>query len=281
MSQTFNNYRLGNVTQSDIPKNEYYEILDLLKNKKKLDIYGFRDKFLKRRIKLKMNEKKITNYKDFIKLLKQDDNEIDKLFHFITVNYTSFYRDGDVYDHFYQEILPKIFISRKPIKVLSAGCSSGEEPYTLSMLLNEYNERKNCKVNFRVEALDVDSEVIRKAQKGEYNKESFKELDKKYIKKYFTDVNDKYIVKSELKRCITFRLHDINKPIKDNYYDVIFCRNVFIYFTNESKEKALTNFYNALKENAYLIIGKTEMMPISFNNKYHCVSNKKKIYQKK
>ena len=281
MSQTLNSNQLGNVTQSDIPDYEYYEILNILKNKKKLDMNGFRDKFLKRRIKLKMNEKKIHNYKDFIKLLKQEDDEVDKLFHFITVNYTSFYRDGDVYDQFYQEILPKIFLNKKTIKILSAGCSSGEEPYTLSMLLNEYTERKKGKINFRIEALDVDSEVIQKARKGEYNKESFKELDKKYIKKYFTEVNDKYIVKSELKRYITFRLHDINKPIKDNYYDIIFCRNVFIYFTNESKEKALNNFHKALKENAYLIIGKTEMMPISFNSKYNCISNRKKIYQKK
>jgi chemotaxis protein methyltransferase CheR len=281
MSQTFNNYQLGNSTQSDIPDYEYCEILNLLKNKKNLDMYGFRDKFLKRRIKLKMNEKKITNYKDFIKLLKQDDDEIDKLFHFITVNYTSFYRDSDVYDQFYQEILPQIFRSKKPVKVLSAGCSSGEEPHTLSILLNEYNERNNCKVNFSIDALDVDSEMIHKAQKGEYNKESFKELDNKYIQKYFTEVNDKYIIKNEVKRYISYRLHDINKPIKDNYYDVIFCRNVFIYFTNESKERALENFYNALKENSYLIIGKTEMMPISFNSKYHCISSRKKIYRKK
>ena len=258
----------------------YKVLVKFIIDKTGLDIKHYRDNFIKRRLKLKLKEKNLSSYSEYANLVKNDQEEFDELMKFITINYTSFYRDTDVFNYFNDIILPEFFSRKKSMKILSAGCSSGEEPYTLAILMKEYCDRKKIKPYGSIRAVDVDRTILAKAKKGVYDIESLKALNPRFIQKYFTVVDDKYHVAPEIKRMVQFGIHDITNELPQKNYDVILCRNVFIYFTNESKEAILENFYKAIGTDGYLIIGKTEMMPVHLRNKYQGLSHRLKIFKK-
>lgn len=228
-----------------------------------------------------MGEKKINSCMEYATLVKQDKEEMRELFEFITVNYTRFYRDTEVFDFFNQTILPEIARKKNTLRIMSAGCSTGEEPYTLAILLKEYCSKEGIPDKGSIHAVDVDRAVLDKAKQGEYQIDSLRSLDKSYVKKYFDQEEDVYTVTEDLKKKIRFGIQDITKPLKQKHFDAIFCRNVFIYFNNEAKTQIIENFYKVLNDGGYLIIGKTEVMPQETRHLYNCVRNKLKVYQKK
>lgn len=271
----------GNDTPEEFDKAGYMYLINQINLKTGLDVSYYRDNFLKRRLLLKMGEKKINSCMEYATLIKQNKEEMRELFEFITVNYTRFYRDTEVFDFFNETILPEIARKKNTLRLLSAGCSTGEEPYSLAILLKEYCEKEGIPDKGTVQALDVDRAVLNKAIKGEYRLDSLRSLDKTYIKKYFDQKDEMYTVSDDLKKKIRFGIQDITKPLRKKHFDAIFCRNVFIYFNNEAKTQIIENFYDVLNDGGYLIIGKTEVMPQETRHLYNCVRNKLKIYQKK
>ena len=258
----------------------YKFLVKLIISKTGLDIKYYRDNFIQRRLKLKLREKKLKSYSEYASLVKKDPEEFEELLQFLTINYTSFYRDNDVFDYFNEKILPELFTKKKNVKILSAGCSSGEEPYTLAILMKEYCDRKKIRPYGAIHALDVDKTILAKARKGEYELESLKELNAKYLRKYFKEENGKYYVAPEIKRMVQFGMHDLTKELPKRNFDVILCRNVFIYFTNEAKDQILRNFYKAINSDGHLIIGKTEMMPLHLRDRYKGLDHRLKVFRK-
>jgi len=245
-----------------------------------LDCAYYRDKYLKRRINLKMKEKGYTSYARYGRTIKGDPQEFDELIKFITVNYTKFYRDRDVYNQFKDFVIPNTFEKKKTVRILSAGCSSGEEPYTIAILLKEYLDKHPGRHLVSITAVDIDDKCLANARAGEYPHESVADLKNLYLKRYFEEEDGCYRISDEIKKMVRFKHQDLTRKLNQKYFDVILCRNVFIYFTNEAKAKIISNFYDALNTGGYLILGKTEMMPAEVRDGFKVIDNRTKLYQK-
>jgi chemotaxis protein methyltransferase CheR len=219
---------------------------------------------LNRRLKIHMFD----NFRDFYRFLlydKRKDEELSSIVDILTVNETYFFREMNQLNAFSDEICEEMFKlkkNEKKFRIWSAGCSSGEEPYTLAMLLLE----KGIKISgFDIEILgsDINRRVLQTARKGVYRKNAFRTTDEYYIKKYFEPDEDGYRIKDEVKKLVNFNYLNLLDPIKVKLIglmDVIFCRNVLIYFNPDSKKKLVQNFFQRLTDGGYLLLGHAESL---------------------
>ncbi len=187
-------------------------------------------------------------------------DELENLINQITTNVSSFFREPKQLKIFYDTILPDITKNTRKIKIWSAGCSTGEEPYTIAMILLKFGL-----LDFEIIATDLSTKVLKKAQAGVYGEENVKSIDPGTLEKFF-DYNERteeYLVKSTVKKNVNFSQLNL---INDKYFsglDMIFCRNVIIYFDRPTKDKVMRGFHGALKENGILYLGHSESL---FNN---------------
>lgn len=219
---------------------------------------------LNRRLKLHMFD----NFRDYYRFLLYDrrkEEELAAVVDILTVNETYFFREMNQLKAFSDEISEEILLANKTSKKLriwSAGCSSGEEPYTLAMLLMEKGGRFR---DFDIEILgsDINRRVLQTARKGLYRKNSFRAIDEYYLLKYFVKEDDGYRIKDEVKKLVNFNYLNLLDPIKVKLIgamDIIFCRNVLIYFNPDSKKKLVYNFYQRLHDGGYLLLGHAESL---------------------
>jgi len=226
--------------------------------------------FVKRRILERMEILKINKVTDYYKLLRfadKDRKEFQNLINILTTNETYFFREFYQLEVFGEVLLPEIEEKRGKegvykIKIWSAGCSSGEEPYTIAIILKEILD--DYKIwDIEILATDIDENVLNKANKGIYSKRSIKDVPPSYLEKYFIKIGEDYKVKDEIKKMVTFEklnLFDTPAMIRKKEYDFIFCRNVLIYFNDESRKKVVNLFYNSLNYNGYIFLGHSESM---------------------
>ena len=191
------------------------------------------------------------------------DNEI--MLNKLTTNYTYFYREKTHFDYFRDTILPYIVKTKEKNRVMSiwsAGCSSGEEPYTITMLIREFLGAQANAWDTRILATDISHQVLSKAKNGLYEEESLRELPPDWKRKYFIPVKGSpgtYAVSKPLRSNVIYRTFTLMSPIHFKLkFDVIFCRNVMIYFDQDTKEALVKRFYQASNPGAYLLIGHSE-----------------------
>lgn len=228
--------------------------------------YLIEDKIITR-----MNELSINNISDYIYFLKynpEKDKELSLLYDYITINETSFFRNKPQMQAFEEIVLPEIIKNiqqdgRKSIRIWSAGCSSGEEPYTISIILKD---RIMLDESWYIDitATDINDTVLEKAKTGIYTDYPLRNTDEKVIKRCFSRISDKqYKIDDRYKSSIKFRklnLLDDNAISCLPLFDIIFCRNVLIYFDLNSKIKVLNKFYEMLKPGGYLFLGHSESL---------------------
>ena len=205
-----------------------------------------------------------TQYVDYItKTNKRDD--IETLLNKLTTNYTYFLRESEHFEFFKNTILPYLVSTKKGKKSLniwSAGCSSGEEPYTITMYIKDFLGAQASAWDTRILATDISMDVMNAAKKGEYELESLKNLPEAWKKRFFrkspTDPT-KVMVTDELKKNVIYRPFNLMDPIRfKTSFDVIFCRNVMIYFDQPTKDALVNRFYQATAPGGYLLIGHSE-----------------------
>ena len=213
---------------------------------------------MKRRIDALISKHKFTTYNDFIKAIKQDRNLFESFVNYLTINVSEFYRNPEQWKMLENEILPSLFAKfGKNLKIWSAACSTGDEPYSLAMLLSKYMPLKNIKII----ATDIDKQVLEKAKLGLYNSKSLKELPDEFVKKYFREIDDKtYQIDDEIKACVDFREHNLLRDPYPDQCNFIICRNVLIYFTEEAKDEVFVKFQKSLAKGGILFIGSTEQI---------------------
>ena len=245
-----------------------------------LDCNYYRDSYLRRRIDLRMKNYGLNSYWDYVKILINNEDEWHSLIRDLTVNYTSFFRDPDVFFYFKTRILPVLLNNKRVIRILSAGCSSGEEPYTISMIINDVLKSKVNRYLVSIYAVDIDETALKRAIKGEYEKRAVEKISKEYLQKYFEKVNGKYRIKKCVKRLVHFKKMDLTQGVRYKNLDVIFCRNTLIYFSKKAQAKICMDFYDALNYNGYLILGKTEILPEEVADKFTCVDVDRRVFQK-
>jgi len=260
---------------------DYYEILKKkLQKKLRFNASHYSDAHLKRRLAIRMRALKIDSYRDYAEYLDRDHREYERLKGILTVNVTEFFRNPETYYAVETHIFPEIFSSKKNIRIWSAGCSDGKEPYSIAILVKEYLKKiKDNRFFIRIIATDIDEEMLEKGREGWYPDEELKGEVRKYLK-YFEREDEGYRIKQEITNLVKFRKHDVLLDKVPSLIDIIFCRNVVIYFTKETKEKLYLKFYNALNRGGYFIMGKTEMLLGEARNLFITISNSERLYRK-
>lgn len=222
-----------------------------------IDLSSYKPKRVKRRINSLMDKNNIKDYNRCLKLLKTDKKFKKKFVDHFTINTSEFFRNPKNFTYLQEKILPKLFEENRKIKIWSAACSDGSEPYTLAIILNELNINPR---KFKIQATDVDPQILKEAKKGVYNQNSVKKVDSQIIDKYFSQKDDEYILNPKIKSRVNFKQHNLLTDQYNSNWDLILCRNVFIYFTRETKDKITHKLSKALDKNGYLFLGNTEYL---------------------
>ena len=222
-----------------------------------IDLNYYKEKQMRRRIDTLAHKNGADSYEAYVKLISTDKVKFKQFVNFITINVSEFYRNPDQWRFMDQKVIPEILNRNKgQIKIWSAACSTGDEPYSLAMAFSKHVSFSNI----RILATDIDDQVISSAKTGLYSAKSVENVPSDLKRKYFTQVGDSYKIADEIKRCVTFKEHNLLKDVYPKDYDLILCRNVVIYFTDEAKDMIYKNFYNSLKPQGILFIGSTEQI---------------------
>lgn len=227
--------------------------------------------FLESRFARRMGAVGATSYHEYYRYLKSSpdrDAEMKKLIEEITTNETSFFRNMPQFQALQTIILPRLAetkgaIGFKRLKLWSAACSSGEEPYTLSMILMEKSANMLAGWNFEITATDINDQILAKAREGIYNDYAVRTTNEYYRKKYFTPQGTNFAISPDVKKYVKFQnlnLYDDGRMVFLKGFDVIFCCNVLIYFDQNSKKKVVQHFYSNLNKGGYLFIGHSESL---------------------
>lgn len=235
---------------------DYEKFIESIKRKTGIDLALYKEAQMKRRL-TSLYEKK--GYKSFGEFFQALDKDRDLLYEFLdrmTINVSEFYRNGKRWEVLQNKIFPKLLKENKRLKIWSAACSTGEEPYSLAMVLSNHVPLSQVQVL----ATDLDENVIQKAKLGLYPERSLAEVPKDIQAKYFHQEGGFYKVSDDIKKTVTFKKHNLLKDNYDSNFDLIVCRNVMIYFTEEAKDQIYENFSKSLRPGGILFVGSTEQI---------------------
>jgi len=211
---------------------------------------------MERRINSLMRTQGFRNYFEYHCALQKDPLQLEKLLNHLTINVSEFYRNPPQWEILKTRILPELLKVNPRPKTWSAGCATGEESYTLALIL-----RENVSCSFpRILATDIDEKALAKAKVGVYQEKAIMHVPKDQLVKYFFRDGDAYQIKEEIKRLVNFQRHDMLKEPFGSLFDLILCRNVVIYFTEEAKNMLYQRFRDALRPGGVLFTGSTEQI---------------------
>jgi chemotaxis protein methyltransferase CheR len=274
---------MGTVTQDAITTEQLNELIDIIKKIHGFDFSDYTQASFKRRLARIMMLKKLEFY-DLKHVLVNDANFFQEFLEEITVNVTEMFRDPTFYKALKTQVVPYLS-TYQHIKIWCAGCSSGEEVYSLAILLNE---EKLAKKSF-IYGTDINTEVLNEARKGIYSLRKIKSYSENYLftglpgslSDHFTMMYDAAAIHSELKQNTLFSVHNLISDTGFNEFQMISCRNVFIYFETELQYKILDLFYKSLCPLGYLCLGNKETIRSdAFRKKFKVINQKENIYQK-
>lgn len=210
-----------------------------------------------------LQQKGFRTFSEYIDMIKNDKSglEIQTMLNRLTTNLTFFLREKDHFDYLANSVLPDLEkkIKNRPLRVWSAGCSSGEEPYTLAMIMSDYFGVQAAQNKFAILASDISQDVLAKAQLGIYPESGMKDVPQVWLTKYFDRVAEGYQVKDFIKKMISFKTFNLMEPFRFRQpLDIIFCRNVMIYFEQTKKDRLLKQFYDWTTPGGYFFISHSE-----------------------
>ncbi len=257
------------VQQPELTVEDFTMIRDFIHERSGIYFAENKMYLVKNRLLKRMADLDIKTYRDYFYHIKYDTSqrEFNAMMNIITTNETSFFRNEPQLLSFSDEILPLLFQrgaenGNKTIRIWSAGCSTGEEPYTLAIILLEKMQRH---VGWKTEIIanDISEQALQRARRGEYRGVTLRAVKPSILERYFTKVEDIYQVKPEVKALVSYSHINLNDPRKLSLncgFDVVFCRNVMIYFSDDVRKQLVRGFYNCLQPGGYLYIGHSETL---------------------
>ncbi|GAA6617054.1 CheR family methyltransferase [Scytonema sp. NUACC26] len=267
---------------SNEPNPNLENLLEYIKRSRGFDFSGYKRTSLSRRIRKRMQALDIENYSEYLDYLEVHPDEFVELFNTILINVTAFFRDVQAWEYIANEIIPQIIANKhpsKPIRLWSAGCASGEETYTLAILLAEALGMEQYTARVKVFATDVDEDALNIARQAHYSAKEVQSVPPKLQEKYFEQVNGRYAVQKELRRCVIFGRHDLVQDAPISRIDLLVCRNTLMYFNTETQAKILDRFHFALNDNGFLFLGKAEML-FSRNHSFTPLELRQRVFIK-
>lgn len=231
----------------------------------KIDLNAYKERQMKRRIDSLIKKHDAETYREFVDMLKKDRKTYEEFINYLTINVSEFYRNPTQWQVLEKDIIPYL-VSKfsKNLKIWSSACSTGDEPYSLAMVLSRFMPLNKIKII----ATDIDKQVLEKAKVGLYRDKSLVGLPEDFKSRFFRQVGNSYQITDDIKKCIEFRQLNLLKDEYPKKCDLIICRNVLIYFTDEAKDGIYKKFNKAMKKDAVLFVGSTEQIIQSIEYKF-------------
>lgn len=245
-------------------KDEMFEaLLENLQQTHGFQITGYKRPTIMRRVSKRMKMLGIGDFGRYSDYLQAHQEEFPELFNTILINVTSFFRDPEAWDYFAKAIVTKIVAEKEDgysIKIWNAGCASGEESYTIAMVLMEALGDDVFRKSVKIYATDIDERALAQARLGIYKAADLQEIPSSLREKYFDPAEDNLEFRRDLRRSILFGRHDLLKDPPISKLDLLICRNTLMYFNSTYQKKIVANFHFALNDKGYLFLGKSELL---------------------
>jgi two-component system, chemotaxis family, CheB/CheR fusion protein len=264
------------------PDPAFEAVLAHLKQSRGFDFTGYKRSSLVRRVDRRMAQVGITDYVDYLDHLELHADEFTALFNMILINVTGFFRDPEAWEHLATEVLPALMDTKRPtepLRVWSAGCASGEEAYTLAIVLAELLGPAEFRDRVKIYATDVDEEALTHARQGVYNDREVRGVPPELRDKYFEHDGGRHTFRKDLRRSVIFGRNDLVQDAPISRIDLLVSRNTLMYFTAETQARILTRFHFALSEPGVLFLGKAEML-LSHSALFTPVDLKRRTFRK-
>lgn len=253
---------------------DYTEFVKNVKKKTGIDLFLYKEAQMKRRLESLRDKKGHQDFHSFYQAMTKDEDLFNEFLERMTINVSEFYRNAKRWDVLEKKILPRLIKENPRLKLWSAACSTGEEPYTLAMIMAKFMPLS--KVN--ILATDLDRAILDRAKVGLYTDRSLKEAPTEAVTSFFDKEPMGYKVKDEVKKAVRFKQQNLLSDRFEEQYDLIICRNVMIYFTEEAKHLLYHKFSRALRPGGVLFVGSTEQI---FNpSTYHFDTEDTFFYKK-
>ena len=278
----------ANVAQSlfentSVDERGLQKVFTALRDKYEIDFSLYKLNTIIRRTERRMIVKRIVHIDEYADFLISNPQELQLLYHDLLIGVTRFFRDSPAFEELASSAVDEIVEKAQKnaeVRIWVAGCSTGEEAYSLAILFNECLESTGKHLNIKIFATDIDRRALEKAQQGNYPVDSLVDMRQDWIEKYFTLGADGYKVKSILRAMIVFAPHNILKDAPFTKLDLITCRNLLIYFKPPAQKKVLSLFHFGLKTRGFLMTGSSES-PGELSDEFSIVSSKCKIFRKR
>lgn len=251
-----------------------------------LDAHHYRQSYIERRIAARLRAVQLDSYREYRRFLDENIEEYNHLVSALTINVTEFFRDRAVFDLFSKQVVPALLRKKaerhqRLTRVWSAGCAGGEEPYSIAMILADAVKRFDSGFHVSVHATDIDDESLEAASNAVYPNKELRSIPAHFRSECISLGEGRFSISSDIRGLVKFRRLDLfaDKPIAA--VDVIFCRNVLIYFDRVQQERVFTSFHAALNRGGYLIIGKSEKIGGQSAHRFESLSSREKVYQRR
>lgn len=267
---------------SDRPDHQLEALLEYMKLKRGFDFTAYKRSTLQRRIEKRIQALNLASIGEYLAYLEKHPNEFVPLFNVVLINITEFFRDPPAWEYVAAEIVPQIIQDKgrdAAIRVWSAGCASGEEPYSITMLFAEALGLERLRHQFRVYATDIDEDALTAARHGVYPASALEHVPPHLVEKYFEQHGDRYSFHRDARRSVIFAKHDLVRDPPISRIDLIVCRNTLMYFTSEAQSRILARFHFALNEPGYLFAGRAEML-LTHSRLFTVVNAKRRVFRK-
>lgn len=246
------------------PTDESFEaLLRYLRDSRGFDFTGYKRASLMRRVRYRMEQAGCVSFEDYLDMLQASSDEFAALFNTILINVTAFFRDPPAWDFVASDVIPRLLANRgpdDPVRVWSAGCASGQEAYSLTMLLVEAMGADAFRQRVKIYATDIDEDALRQARMASYDARAVESVPPEFLDRYFERVDDRYVFHTDLRRSVIFGRNDLVKDAPISRVDLLVCRNTLIYLNAETQRNVLNRLHFALAPHGILFLGRAEML---------------------
>jgi len=268
---------LDNILQENI--DTLTKIIIILRDYSGIDFTYYKENTIIRRLERRVSINRFDTLEEYLVFLSESDKEKDILNKELLIGVTRFFRDVDAFESLQKNVIP-VITGKKIVRIWSAGCSTGEEVYSLAILINEYLEKNSIDCEVKIFATDVDRGSIDFAGRGYYPDSVMADVDPIYLTKYFLRSDNGYQINNTIRKMIVFATHNLLKDSPFSKLDLLICRNLFIYLKPDVQTRLLTMFYYSISPDGYLFMGSSETIG-ELNDAFDCVDTKAKIYKYK
>lgn len=267
------------------------QILDKVYEYRDFDFRLYKESSLKRRVERRLRATKVESYNQYINVLSDDPGEYTKLIDNLTIQVTEFFRNPEAWQALREEVFPEIIERKKNcglmnkglrpnLNIWCAGCATGEEAYSVAILVSQLLDERKSDFNVRIWGTDIDAKSLFKAEHLINNTVGAGAVPKDTFNKYFYYDDNRYKIIPSLRKTVCFKQHDLVLDDSLKEMDLIVCRNVAIYFTRPLQEKIFMDFFDGLNDRGYLFLGKAETLIGPAREKFKVINKRWRIYQK-